>query len=505
MAKTHNAPLIATGQYTVERVNELNSFDLTGEKNKTKGTSNKFYHIELQLAKSGSKAQLYTEYGPTGHVQRREWRHFNDRHSAEAEYERILKSKRRKYKDVDVAQRALGSTEAQKITKAVKLNNAGHLKKATQSSLNDGQKRIVEIFFGSQQQFVAQTLKCPLGQLTNEQIDLGRDCLNEAKIVVNSKAKLTKSDNDILLDLTNRFYALIPHNLGAGARGKMTHLILDDISKIMAKEDDLDTLLDAKAVNAILKSDDSLDAKYKTLNCQFDEVPTGSDLYKFLSGYFDHTKVSGHGYGRAKVVSIWRMERQDQKEKFFLDNAKRIGKECYGHNFAQETKGLSQSKSGLWVPSKRPDLNPIERKLYDAANVWLCWHGTRSANLVGITQRGLLIRPSGAVYTGSMFGDGKYFAWQSTKSLNYTDGGYWAGGRRNTSSRFMFLMDVALGNTHKVTHSQYFRKPPKGCHSVYGKASRGGYGGLWNDEMITYDYKDNDNQSAIKYLLEIKD
>jgi poly [ADP-ribose] polymerase len=98
-----------------------------------------------------------------------------------------------------------------------------------------------------------------------------------------------------------------------------------------------------------------------------------------------------------------------------------------------------------------------------------------------------------------MFGDGKYFAWQSTKSLNYTDGGYWTGGRHNVSSRFMFIMDVAMGKQHISHNSHFFKKPPAGFHSVYGKAGSG----LWNDEMITYDFDDKDNQSAIRYLLEI--
>jgi poly [ADP-ribose] polymerase len=110
-----------------------------------------------------------------------------------------------------------------------------------------------------------------------------------------------------------------------------------------------------------------------------------------------------------------------------------------------------------------------------------------------------MIRPSGAVHTGSMYGDGKYFAWQSTKSLNYTDGGYWTGGNA-PSSRFMFLLDSTFGNMYKASHPQFFRGAPKGYHSVYGKA---GQSGVRNDEMITYDFKPQDCQSHIRYLLEI--
>lgn len=193
--KTQSVPLLNEGEYLVKEVNELNFFDLSGQKAGTQGTSNKMYHAELHVSKSGDQAQILTMYGPTGSVQKKEWRYFTDETLALKEYNKILNSKRKKgYKDIDVAQRSLGSEDAKKITKAVTLKNAEHIKPASVSSkLNEGQKRIVEIFFGSQQHFVATTLKCPLGQLTNKQIDDGRRCLDEAKKIVNQTSSLSKT------------------------------------------------------------------------------------------------------------------------------------------------------------------------------------------------------------------------------------------------------------------------------------------------------------------------
>jgi hypothetical protein len=282
----------------------------------------------------------------------------------------------------------------------------------------------------------------------------------------------------------------------------MIELRLDTLDKIVGKEGDLDTLLDAKQVNAVLKADSTVDDKYRSLDCDFEELDPSSDLFKFLASYFSDTKVHGHRENSARVTRIWSMSRHGPKEQAFLANAERIAKEAGKHTFASDTSSLSSGKSKLWIPNKRPDLDKDTRGLYNKANVWLCWHGTRSANLVGITRRGLLIRPSGAVHTGSMFGDGKYFAWQSTKSLNYCDGGYWTGGGRS-SKRYMFLLDVAFGKMHHVTSSHFFRSPPQGHHSVYGKANRNRGYGLFNDEMITYDFNDRDNQSGIRYLFEI--
>jgi len=506
MPKTQSQPQISDGNYEVKKVNELNFFDLSGSKAKTKGTSNKMYHAELQVEKDGSKAQIFTMYGPTGSVQKKEWRWFDDVAVAEKEYEKILKSKRKKgYKDIDVAQRSLGSNGAKQITKSVELKNAEHLKKETKSLLTPGQRRLVEIYFGSQAQFVAETLKCPLGQLTNNQIDDGRACLDTAKNIVNAAQKkkngLSKLDKEKLLDVTNDFYGLIPHNLGAGARGQLTNLLLDDLTKIMKKEDDLDTLLDAKIVGAKLNENNTLDAKYKTLSADIEEVEAGTKLFNFLSSYFLETKVDMHGFKSSKVKSIWKVRRHGEWE-IFESNASQIAEECGKHTFFDETKKLSNFRSSKWIPKKRPDLDKKELELLESSNTWLCWHGTRSANLAGITTRGLLVRPSGAIHTGSMFGDGKYYAWQSTKSLNYCDGGYYTGGKVKKNARFMFLLDVALGNLHLAKCSRFYKKPPDGCHSVYGKAH---YSGVYNDEMITYDFNSKDSQSRIRYLFEIID
>lgn len=514
-AKTKSEPLLDDGNYIVKKVNELNFFDLSGKKAKTSGTSNKMYHAELQIAKDNSgKAQVFTMYGPTGSVQKKEWRHYTSESDAEKEYEKILKSKRKKgYKDIDVAQRAYGSDDAKTITKTVQLKNLDSVKPVKSTSqLTEGQKKIVEIFFGSQAKFVATTLKCPLGQLTNQQIDDGRHCLDQAKNIVNAAKKranknnsktdgLTKKDREKLLDLTNDFYGLIPHNFGAGSRGQMSHLLLDSLDKIMAKEDDLDTLLDAKSVGAQLKGDDSLDAQYRTLNADIEMLDHNDPMFKFLSMYFMQTKVRGHGYHNAKVINIWKMCRKDGELNTFINNSERIAKQCGKHTFIKETNYLSGGCSAQWAPNERPDLDKKEVELYNAANVWLCWHGTRSANLVGITTRGLLIRPSGAIHTGSMFGDGCYFAWQATKSLNYCDGGYWTGNRSKNISKFMFLLDTALGNMYTAPRPSFYKGPPNGYHSVYGKAN---HSGVMNDEMITYDFNKIDKQSCIRYLFEIK-
>ena len=56
----------------------------------------------------------------------------------------------------------------------------------------------------------------------------------------------------------------------------------------------------------------------------------------------------------------------------------------------------------------------------DNKKVMRYWHGSRNQNWFNIIQTGLLIRPSGAIHTGSMFGDGIYGANKAQKSINYS-------------------------------------------------------------------------------------
>lgn len=138
--KVEGEPILKDGEFDVTLVKELNFFDLTGEKSRTKGSSNKFYRAELNVEKNGGRTQIFTMYGPTGRVQRKEWRIFDNYADAEKEFNRLIKSKLKKgYVEIDLAQRALGSEEAKKIIKPVKLKNVGEIKAKT--SLNEGQKK----------------------------------------------------------------------------------------------------------------------------------------------------------------------------------------------------------------------------------------------------------------------------------------------------------------------------------------------------------------------------
>jgi poly [ADP-ribose] polymerase len=130
------------------------------------------------------------------------------------------------------------------------------------------------------------------------------------------------------------------------------------------------------------------------------------------------------------------------------------------------------------------------------------WHGSRNENWFNILQTGLLIRPSGAVHTGSMFGDGIYFADKAQKSIGYSSlrGSYWANGGDNKA--FLALFDVHLGNQKEILHhdSSCYKLSDnvlkkEGYDSVFAK----GGADLRNNEYIVY----KPEQCTVSHLIEI--
>jgi poly [ADP-ribose] polymerase 2/3/4 len=133
----------------------------------------------------------------------------------------------------------------------------------------------------------------------------------------------------------------------------------------------------------------------------------------------------------------------------------------------------------------------------------LYWHGSRNENIFNIIQTGLLIRPSGVVHTGSMFGDGIYFANKSQKSLGYSSlsGSYWTRGNSNVG--FLALFDVHLGN------EKHIYKHDSSCYSLsYKNIQKDGFDSVYahggadlrNDEFIIY----NPAQCTISHLIQME-
>lgn len=139
---------------------------------------------------------------------------------------------------------------------------------------------------------------------------------------------------------------------------------------------------------------------------------------------------------------------------------------------------------------------------FDVKKKRLYWHGSRNENWFNLLQTGLLIRPAGAVHTGSMFGDGIYFADKAQKALGYSSlsGSYWAKG--NANKGYLALFDVSVGRQKEILHHD------SNCYSLSEKVlqrdnynsvfAKGGYD-LRNNEYVIY----NSQQCTISHLMEL--
>lgn len=140
----------------------------------------------------------------------------------------------------------------------------------------------------------------------------------------------------------------------------------------------------------------------------------------------------------------------------------------------------------------------------------LLWHGSRNENWWSIINSGLLLKPTNAIITGKLYGNGCYFAPKARKSLGYTSlrNSYWANG--NADFGFMALMDVAYGVPYDVYDfdSKYYslnyeglQKFKKGANCLHAHAGASlGYSSLKNDEIVVY----KEDQMTIKYLVELR-
>lgn len=135
----------------------------------------------------------------------------------------------------------------------------------------------------------------------------------------------------------------------------------------------------------------------------------------------------------------------------------------------------------------------------------LLWHGSRNENWWSIINNGLMIRPTNAVYTGSMFGDAIYSAPKARKSLGYTSlsGSYWA--RGNSNKGFMALMSFAYGTPYNIYsfngryYGYNYKKLQQDCPGANCLHAHAG-ASIRNDEIVFY----NTEQCTIQYLVELR-
>lgn len=456
--------------YDVVRTETLNKTDLTGG-------NNKYYIIEAHASKDGKKFRLYSRYGRVGHHGTEEERiPGQSRPELDAAFDSLLKEKtsaKKGYVPVKLAQSKMGSAVAKGMVlsddvKKDKVVTATQANAPAAVRLHPTIERLVTRLYAEAGQAVrsqlsgtlSTTAENPLGTLTLAQIDDGRRILQQAQVLLTQKPDLKDSIDKRLLDISNQFYSAIPQTMelrpkqSEGKRAQeewLRKMCLNNATILDDKEDLLKLLSDVQGTVGGFATTD-VGAKYSEIGCDYQYLDPTDDSRKRVEAYMQESRSRHHSW-RCSVVNVWRVSVRGQKDKHV----------------------------------------PVMQGI---GNIQPLFHGSGPQNILGICKSGLLMRPPGVYITGSMFGNGLYFANQSSKSEQYAFGRY-GGGSGRGDSYFMFVADVALGKIKKYPSAQTsLTRAPAGFDSVQGEK---GYS-LVHDEFIVYDIK----QHVLQYLVEFK-
>lgn len=292
--------------------------------------------------------------------------------------------------------------------------------------------------------------------VTQKQVERAQSVLNEI-VAFDLTSDNIKEFNNKLIE----FFGIVPRKM----KQVKDHLISDsdDLTerknKIISDEQDtLDVMAGQVALNTNIKeAQDESDGTQET----------ETDLIK--SSGLDFVEVTD-----ADTIS--------KIKSLMANNASKFKSAFEVKNFTTQDKYDSNIKSAKNVKEE------------------LFWHGSRNENWWSILTSGLLIRPSNAVHSGSMFGDGIYFADKFQKSYGYTSGrnSYWAKGNSNEAVLALYSVHVGEQKIIKKHNSDCYKL----SHSVISKDgfdsvfAQGGID-LVNNEYIVY----QSQQSTVKYLV----
>lgn len=429
-----NAPAFGEDYEVIEQV-VLNCTDITGN-------NNKFYSMELQ--ESDGNYRIFTHYGRVGLEGVKEGRYIlkSDidlskeqtaskkaakpgdnktldelvREAAQTEFSKLRQSKEKKgYVPVDLACADVGSK------KAAVSDPAKSTPKAS-GNLDPRIERFVEQIYEEASKTLSETIRTPLGAISQSQIDKGYAKLEEIR-----KA-MAYRDSRLLTKLSSEYYSLIPQRFSHKIDPAQARI--DNEEKADSQEELLQLMRDVLGVKDNLSS--AIVSKYKAINCCIESLDKGHPEYARLARKVKDTQSRHHGVD------------------LLVNNVYKI--ELYS------TKGRFNPK----------DLETME-----------LFHGSANKNILGILQRGLLIAPPCAQQSGAAFGRGIYFARHSTKSSQYSTK-FFANRHKNG---FLFIADVALGKMQKVNRYAFSSTlPSRGYDSVMGVAGAD----LIHDEYIIY-------------------
>ena len=295
--------------------------------------------------------------------------------------------------------------------------------------------------------------RLPFGQLTLSTIQSAEKKLREIKekIELEMKAREDGSVADLRIAIetvskvTNEFYELLP--IG---RDHIVQPFQTYDSRFEEAFDLIQLLRDLTATKQLLmgaryrqKDMNPIDYAYNALRVGIKPLEIGSAERKCLLRYVDNT----------------------------CDDNETVIHQIYA---------LNDGKDACDIPNKR-----------------LLFHGSRNDNVIGILKHGLLIAPPEAPHSGFAYGKGVYFSDQFSKALGYTSGLQHFHDKEQPRS-FVFVAEVALGESYMAPEPEYMEKARVGTQSTYA------HGGKEPDDSFDIVLRDSGDKVPLGQLIERK-
>lgn len=505
-------PATKDGEFDKSRICDMGCFTQDGK------DSNKYYHGAVVQHRGSKNWYAYFEWGRTG-ASRPDFLFVGcrDEAHAAAEYAKQLHSKNdkrgqwvtvaglktlqaKKGKDCYLvrpqATRATGLPDARSIktnegARADKVKGDAKTKGKKSSASSKADPQTLALMRDLQVATVAYTR----GSMADDSLPT-QTAIDEARqILTEAQKRVGKVGDDIdaqvkdkeIQQMTALMYGRIPKRKPVGAAAETWVL---SGNNILAWQNDLDAFESALYSTDIDHGEQDFDP-FEGMKLDMSWIDPKSDLGKYLHKWWPKATNNRHGWIRGmKIKNLWKVDRHDSRDR--IPDAQK---------FVLKDKPKIKERALFQDIDTRPDLSAADKKAYKDSNTALMFHGTRSVNVSGILRESLRMPKTlvGVVITGAMFGPGLYFADDWKKSAGYTSikGSYWASGGGTVQNReaFMFACDVVLGAPFVAPGAKGYTEPPKGYHSVFGKA---GKSQVANNEFIVYQTM----QSRLRYLAE---
>jgi hypothetical protein len=208
-------------------------------------------------------------------------------------------------------------------------------------------------------------IKLPLAALSRARLLSGCSILSQISALIEEGGESLKDASASLkmkiIDGSNHFYTIVPHNFGTKAVP-----VIETAAQVQQHMKTMEALLEMETATKLIRlsqlsNTGILDSCFAKLHVDMAHIPAHSSTFNILDTYLKRTLASTH---KAKydlaILDAFSVSRHSESDRF--------------------------------------------EPWFDLHNHQLLWHGSRVSNFVGVLSQGLRIAPPEAPVTGYMFG-----------------------------------------------------------------------------------------------------